>query len=320
MRTALKKAAIQISRANSVVIAGHVNPDGDSIGSGLALAHALMHQGKHVVLLSHHGVPEIYRWMPGHEIVRQSTDERGFDLAIVADTGTVDRIGSAQDAVLSAHDSLCIDHHVAEGTFGNLRLVRSTASATGEIIYALLKSMGAEIDRSIADCLLCAIVTDTGGYRFRNVTPTTLRISASLMQLGASPAEISELVFENRSFSALKILGRALDNLRVTADGNLAWSALSATDFADMNATDEDTEGIVNHVLAVRGVKVGLLFREIPGKKVRISLRSRNGYDVNRVAQAFGGGGHRLAAGCTLDPPLEQAVEVVIAEAARWME
>src|SRR5262249_18850063 len=133
------------------------------------------------------------------------------------------------------------------------------------------------------------------------------------------PAAISELVFENRSYASVKLLGRALDSLQVSDNGSVAWAHVKASDFAELNATDEETEGIVNHVRAIRGAQVGVLFREIPGKKVRISLRSRDGYDVNRVANAFGGGGHRLAAGCSLEPPLERVETQVLTEVRRWL-
>ncbi len=179
--------------------------------------------------------------------------------------------------------------------------------------------MGAEIDKDIANCLMCAILTDTGSFRYMNVTPTTFRIAGTLMRSGAWPSDISELVFENRSIESLKLLGRALDSLQMSADGRVAWAHVRARDYEELGATDEDTEGIVSQVRAVRGAMVGILFREIPGRKVRISLRSREGFDVNAVAKAFGGGGHRLAAGCSLDPPLEDAERLVLEEVGRWM-
>lgn len=319
MRAKYKPAAEAIAKAQSIVLACHVNPDGDTLGSALALAHALKKMGKCFTVLSHDGVPEIYQWMPGTEWVQRDTDERDFDLSIVCDTGTSERVGRAREAVESARLTLNIDHHVAEGEFGKIRVVNSKAAATGELVYGLLKSMGAEIDRKIAECLMCAIVTDTGSFRYMNVTPHTFKVAGDLMAYGAWPATISELVFENRSLASIKLLGRALDSLRVTGDGLIAWAHIRAKDYEDLGASDEDTEGIVGHVRAVKGSCVGILFREIPGKKVRISLRSREGYDVNAVAQVFGGGGHKLAAGCSIDPPLENAERMLLAEAAKHL-
>jgi len=319
MKRILRQAAEAIHRANRIVLASHINPDGDTLGSSLALTHAFRRMGKTAVPLSHDGVPEIYRWLPGREWVQRETEARDFDLAIVCDTGTVDRVGRARPAVESASFSLCVDHHVAEGNFGQIRVVNAKAAATGELVYALLKEMGVDFDRAIADCLLCAIITDTGSFRFMNVTPSTFRISAALMEAGACPATISDLVFESRSVASIRLLGRALESLQVSEDGKIAWAHVRAQDYEEFGATDEETEGIVNHVRAVRNAQVGILFREIPGRKVRISLRARDNYDVNRVAQAFGGGGHMLAAGCSADPPLEEAERRVLAEVKRWM-
>jgi len=320
MKEALRRTLDALQAARSVVIAGHVNPDGDTIGCTLALVHACRQLGKDAVGLSHHGVPEIYRWMPGQEDLQRSTPRRDFDLGVIVDTGSADRIGDGpREAIEAARQTLCIDHHATEGRFGAVRLVNPRAAATGELVYSLLRALPVRFNKDIADCLMCAIITDTGSFRFMNVTPATFRTSAALMRCGACPAAISELVFENRSLQSLKLLGRTLDLLQVGYGGAVAWSALSADVFRSLGATDEDTEGIVNHVRAVRGTRVGLLFREILGGQVRISLRSREGYDVQRVAAAFGGGGHTLAAGCSVDPPLSAAIERVLAEVARWL-
>jgi phosphoesterase RecJ-like protein len=319
MTAALKQAAEAIQKAHKIVLASHINPDGDTLGSCLALTHALRAMGKTALPLSHDGVPEIYRWMPGREWFQTETEAHDFDLAIVCDTGAVERVGRARPAVESARLSLCIDHHASEGDFGQIRVVNARAAATGELVYALLRALRAPFSKAIADCLLCAIITDTGSFRFMNVTPNTFRIAGALMRCGACPAAISEIVFESRSLSSVKLLGRALDSLQTSADGRIAWAHIRACDFEELGATDEETEGIVNHVRAVRTAQVGILFREIPGKKVRISLRARNSFDVNRVAQAFGGGGHRAAAGCSLEPPLEEAERKVLAEVAKWL-
>lgn len=316
MKTSLLKASKAIQQANKIAIACHVNPDGDTLGSALALCHAFRAMGKQAVPLVAHGVPEIYRWMPGQEWVRTETADQDFDLAIMCDTSSLDRIGSIASTIEHTPVTMTIDHHACEGTFGQYRVVNSKAAATGELVYALLRELGATFSKELAECLLCAIITDTGSYRFMNVTPNTFRISGALMRCGARPAAISELVFESRSYASIKLLGRALDSLKVSDDSKIAWAHVTAAEFAELNARDEETEGIVNHVRAVRGVQVGVLFREVPGKKIRISLRARDGADVNLIAQKFGGGGHRLAAGCSIELPLADA-EIAVIEAVR---
>jgi bifunctional oligoribonuclease and PAP phosphatase NrnA len=319
MKRSLGKAAAALLGANRIALACHVNPDGDTLGSVLALTHALRGLGKEAVPLSHDGVPDILQWMPGAEWVERESSRRDFDLAVICDTAALDRIGRSRAAVESAPKTVVIDHHVAEGDFGDIRVVDTGAAATGELVFSLLGALNAPIDGPIAQCLLCAIITDTGSYRYMNVTPATFHISAELMSHGACPAAIAELVFENRSLGSLKLLGRALDSLQTDESGRIAWARIRASDFEALGASDEETEGIVSHVRAVKSARAGVFFREVPGKKVRISLRAREGFDVNKVANVFGGGGHRLAAGCSLDPPLEDAERAVIAEIKRQM-
>lgn len=293
------------------MITGHVTPDGDSLGCVLALTHALRAIGKEVTPLSVDGVPEIYRWLPGAD--QLAADAEGpFDLAILCDAATPDRVGDVGRLARSAADTVVIDHHASESEFGRVRVVNPRAAATGEMVYSLLRHMRLPFTKDIADCLLCAIVTDTGSFRFMNVTAATFRVSAALMHYGACPACISELVFETRSLPSLKLLGRALDALQVTRDGRISWTVITAKDFAELGATDEDTEGIVTHVRAVRGTDVGVLLRELPDGKVRVSLRSRRDTDVSVIAERFGGGGHVAAAGCTLETSLNEAVTSIL--------
>jgi phosphoesterase RecJ-like protein len=325
MRKAVQAAATALARAKSIALACHVNPDGDTLGCILALGHALKALEKDVTLLSTDGVPDILRWMPGADWILTRSERRDFDVAVVCDAGALDRVGrSVLPIVESAPVLIDIDHHVTEEmVFGNIRILDPKAAATAELVWLLIRALEKQsqplTNEAIALCLMTALVTDTGSFRYRNVRPQTFRLAATLQQLGAHPAPIDELVFENRSFASIKLLGRALDSMQVTSDGSIAWARVTARDFEELGATDADTEGIVSHVRAVKEVRVGILFREIPGNKVRLSLRAREGADVNKIANVFGGGGHRLAAGCSLEPPLEEVERVVLAEAARQL-
>ncbi len=325
VRQGVQEAVSAISKAQRIVVTSHVNPDGDALGSVLAVTHILDALGKDVTPLMADGVPDIYRWLPGAERVVTQTVRRDFDLAIVCDAGAIERVGKSVRLVVEATPLVMdIDHHVADGPFGAIQILDARASATAELIWLLLEGLQTTAPqplatKNVADCLLTGIITDTGSYRYPNSTPDTLELSAQLQRLGAQPAVISELVFENRSFASLKMLGRALDSLQTTPDGRVAWARVTAQDFADTNGEDADTEGIVSHVRAVQGAEIGILFREVPGKKVRISLRAREGANVNKIANVFGGGGHKLAAGCSLDPPLADVERQVIAEAVRQL-
>lgn len=319
-RRHLQQAAQVLQGAGSVVLACHLNPDGDTLGCALALQAALEAQGKRVLTLSSDGVPEIYRFLPGAEKVLSRTEQRGFDAAVVCDTGMPERIGQAQEAVLSARVIINIDHHVTEGTFGHIRIQQPRAAATAEIVYRLLKVMGTPITPHIATCLLTGIITDTGLYRYMNVSPNTFRITAALMEAGASPARIAEEVFERRSLPSVRLLGRALERLQQEEEGRLVWSYVSYDDFLALGASDEDTEGIITQLRSVRDSVVLALLREVKPGRVRVSVRSRDErIDMAKLAERFGGGGHRMAAGFWVDGGIEEAREQVIGALREWM-
>jgi phosphoesterase RecJ-like protein len=320
IRRHLQQVAQVLREAKSVVLASHLNPDGDTLGCVLALQSALEAMGKRVVALSSDGVPEIYRFLPGSEKVLVSTEQRGFDAAVVCDTGTPDRLGKAKDAVFSARIIVDIDHHITEGAFGDVRIQQPKAAATAEIVYRLLKVMDVPMTPAIATCLLTGIITDTGLYRYMNVSPATFRLSATLMEAGASPAQIAEEVFERRSFPSVRLLGRALHHIQQEEQGQLVWSYLSYEDFVELGATDEDTEGIITQLRAVRDSIVIALLREVKPGRVRVSVRSRDErVDVSKLAERFGGGGHRMAAGFWVEVGIAEAKEKVIEALREWM-
>jgi phosphoesterase RecJ-like protein len=309
----LSEAAAAIGESRSIVLACHVNPDGDALGSLLGLALALIPLGKDLVCLSQDGVPDILRFLPGTEMVVTTTDIPAFDLALVVDSGELARVGEAvQPLVARARRVVDIDHHVTAGAFGDIRVLDAQAASTAEIVYALLQTLQLPITPDIATCLFTGIITDTGSFRFQNVTPNTLRVAAKLLEAGAPPAHISENVFENRTFAATRLLGQALAALTQTPDGQIIWTRITAQDFRTIGATDQDTEGVVNYVRGVRGAEVGILFREMETGKIRVSLRSRESVNVAEIAARFGGGGHRMASGCTLDAPLAEAEQAVV--------
>ena len=309
----LSEAAAAIGESRSIVLACHVNPDGDALGSLLGLALPLLPLGKDVVCLSEDGVPDILCFLPGAELVRQTSDLPSFDLALVVDSGELSRVGvHVQPIVSRAKRIVDIDHHVTAGAFGDVRVLDAGAASTAEIVYALLQTLAVPITTDIATCLFTGIITDTGSFRFQNVTPNTLRVAAELLEAGAPPAYISEHVFDNRTFAATRLLGHALSGLSQTPDGRVVWTRITALDFATLGATDQDTEGVVNYVRGVRGAEAGLLFREMADGKIRVSLRSRETVNVAEIAQKFGGGGHRMASGCTLEVPLAEAEQAVV--------
>lgn len=310
----LQDAAAAIHASQTIALACHVNPDGDALGSMLGLALALVPLGKTVTCLSEDGVPAILTFLPGASLVQQTTDQAAFDLALVVDSGDLPRVGLTIQPIISrAKTVVDIDHHVSTGAFGDIRVLNAQAASTAEIVYALLLTLQVPITPEIATCLFTGIITDTGSFRFQNVTPNTLQVAAALLEAGAPPAFISEHVFENRTFAATQLLGHALASLKKTADGRIVWAHITASDFAEAHATDQDTEGIVSYVRGVQGAEVGILFREMAGGGIRVSLRARDTVNVAEIAALFGGGGHRMASGCTVELPLTEAEATVLA-------
>ncbi|HEU4751882.1 MAG TPA: bifunctional oligoribonuclease/PAP phosphatase NrnA, partial [Armatimonadota bacterium] len=285
----LSQAASRIQAANRILLACHVRPDADALGSLLGLAQGLQGLGKEVQAVSPDGVPELYRFLPGWEQVR-TTAEGAFDLAIGLDADGSDRLGTAEAVVLAAPVVIDLDHHTGPDPFGDVRLVDSTAAASGELVYHLLRELNAPVTREIAVCLLAAILTDTGSFRFTNVTAETYRIAAALVEAGAHPAPIHEAVYGTRPFAASRLLGYLLCTLQRAADGRVVWAGLTQEDFRRCEVGTDATEGFVDQIRMVEGAEVALFFREDPDGQIRVSLRSRGKVNVARVAQEFDGG------------------------------
>ena len=312
-REGMNEAVAALQKADDILLVCHVNPDGDTLGSLLALAFGLEALGKKTTLISADGVPITLQFLPGINRVQTKTNRRDFSLAIVLDAGDLSRTGSAKEAVLSAQTVLDIDHHVTAGAFGDIRILDAHAAATAEIVYDVLLALPVPLTKTIAECLLCGLLTDTGSFRFMNVTPRTMALAGAMIALGASPNTIAECVFENKAWGGQKLLGRALDNMKKSGDGRIVWTYVTQADFAEFNAGDEDTEGVVSAIRTVRGCDAAVFLREMPNGLLRVSLRARDPLDVSVVAAQFGGGGHRLASGCTLSGPIEKAENELIA-------
>ncbi|MDO8685017.1 MAG: bifunctional oligoribonuclease/PAP phosphatase NrnA [Armatimonadota bacterium] len=315
----LKKAAEIIARNQTFLIACHVRPDGDTLGSSLALAIALRRLGKKVTVLSVDGVPDTYSFLPGTADVLTDTPERGFDVAILPDSDGPERVGDALEIVKTAKLLLSIDHHGSHPPFGDAQLCDPSYASTGEIVLELFDQLGVALDKDIADCLMTAMVSDTGAFRFPNVTAKTFQNAARFTAVGASASQVAQLVYESKSFESTGLLGVVLASLEKDETGEVVWGRVTLEDFRRTGASDSDTEGIINHIRAIKGAKVALLFKETADNAVVISLRSKDSIDVSKVAQVFGGGGHMAASGCTIQATLAESERIVIEEVHKWM-
>lgn len=320
-QNSLSDAAGIIRNSRSILVMAHVNPDGDSLGCMLAIGSAMGQLDKYVVLLSPDGVTDTFKFLPGSgNVIKSIPDDDTFDLGIVVDCENLERVGSASQYLSRCGTIMEIDHHPGTNRSDGVNLLDSDAASSGDIVYKLLRELGVRITIDIAECLMTAIVTDTGSFRFSNVKPDTLRNAADLLEAGASTGIISQKVYDTRSLASVKLLGIALGNIQLIANGKVAWSFVSRENLSETGAIDSDTEGIVNYTRSIKGVLVGILFNEAPNDVTRVSFRARDGYDISQIARKFGGGGHKAASGATIEKPLNEAIQMVLDAVEQWME
>jgi phosphoesterase RecJ-like protein len=305
-----------LKSCKTILISVHKSPDGDALGSQLALMLALEKMGKTVTVHNLDPVPEIYRFLPHQARITSGPAVPGrFDAMIVLDSDPP-RTGLFSDDY-PADTLINIDHHITNPMVWPLTWLEAAASATGEMIYKLVLQAGLPMDRDMALCLYTSIFTDTGSFRYSNTSPECMRISATLLEAGADPWLVTENVYESYSFNRLKLLGSVLGEMERSPDGRTAWVVVTDELFQKTGTTSEDTDNFVNYVRSVSGVEVAVLFRQTAQKQYKISLRSKGRVDLSSLAQSLGGGGHKNAAGSTLDGTLEAVQGKVLGEVAK---
>ena len=295
------------------MITTHVEPDGDAVGSTLAMVHILHSLKKEVIACLADPVPPIFRFLPGAPGIRGEVPlDFSPECVIVLDCSDLRRAGRILDEIdLDSVVLMNIDHHNSNSHFGNFSVVEESA-ATGELVYSLLGYLGAPLTHDIGMCIYTAILTDTGGFRYRNTTSRSLQIAAEIVGMGINPGEIAERACESYPLERFQILGKALRNLRTSCDGRVADFFVNQKMFNSNGISPSIVEGFVNYPREVDGVLVSVFFREKAQGQYRVSLRSKGDADVSEVAQFFGGGGHRNAAGCVVEGDFETARKHVL--------
>lgn len=302
---------VTLENAESVVIGTHLNPDGDALGSALALSLALDAIQVPNEVVCHHDPPRNLQFLPGIDRLKRIA-ERAHPVGVILDLDSFERLGDSAASFAECRRLIVVDHHVPHEAPGHLRVVDTRAAATAVLLAQLLIEGDFPINADVATCLLTGIVTDTGGFRFRNTNAEALDLGAHLVTLGAEIGRINEEIFQRKPAGAAKLLGRVLNRMHLELDDRLCWGTLLPEDFAAASATDEDTEGFVNEYLSIATVEIAALLREQKPGKVRVSLRSRGTHDVAAVAREFGGGGHRNAAGCSFDLTGSEAADLLV--------
>jgi phosphoesterase RecJ-like protein len=306
-----EEVVAELRKREAFVFVSHVKPDGDTLGAGLALGLALRAMGKRVHYFQQDPVPRNLRFLPDTDRVSRTVpaDLPADALWVFCDMSDASRAGEFLPP-LERRNILDIDHHLANSRFGALNYVLEDECSTGTCVLHLLEALKAPITPEIATCLLTTIMTDTGGFMHSNTTGDVLRTSAELIALGANKEEITEKIFANKRFAAIRLLGAALDTARLEEDGKFCWTIVDEAMLERFEADGEDTEEIIQHLRAVEGVDVAAVFKDYDGD-VRVSLRGNGRVNVQSAAGRLGGGGHYRASGFTFHGPVPEAVEAV---------
>ena len=289
------------------LVASHLNPDGDAIGSSLSLALALIKMGKDVVTYNGNGVPYQYKHLPGADLIVDDTeDEAVFDGVFVLDCSEPERVGADFAKSVSTKEWINIDHHLSNETFTPLSYIDTDACSAGYLVYNLIKRLPLEIDVDIAENIYTTIVTDTGSFRYSNSTIEAFAAASELVALGVSPWDVANKIYESQPIERVKLLGLVLDSLEHSESGSVASVVVTKEMMAEAGIGHEATDGFVNYPRSIEGVEVAFLVREIGERKYKISYRSKGKVNVAAVAAEYGGGGHRNAAGCVMEGDLSE--------------
>ena len=302
------------------VLSTHVNPDGDGLGSEVAFALYLRGLGKDVHVLNDGKFPPNFEYLNAHFPLETFTPERAealfarAEVLAVFDMQNRDRLGRLEPYLGRPGLTVVIlDHHVGNAAFGHLNLVYPEAAATGELVYDFIRRDPQGITRPIAEALYTALVTDTGSFRHSNTDPEAHAMAGALLERGVQSAVVQSWIYQVRQPNRLRFLGHLLQDLRLNDDGTVAWFEVPQTLFGRYGVEGSDTEGLVDFPRTLPGVEAVVLFTELPGGQVKVSMRSSGRVDVNAVAHAFAGGGHRFAAGATVAGSLPEARDKVLA-------
>ena len=301
---------------DEVLIFGHKDADGDTLGCSLAFAEAARSAGKKVWVLIPPPLPQLYSWLPGFsEISEKPPLHADPGLVIFFDSGNMERSGEAVKHIARHAKIINIDHHSSNTMFGDINIIDTTASAVGQMVMQMLDEFEWAITPSIATNIYIALMTDTGGFRHENTTPKALLDAARLAGLGANPGSIATRIYKMRPVTTLKLSGLSLATMRVEFGGKLAWVQVTRDMLHRSGAVMAESEGIIDSLNTIDGLEVAIVFKEVQSALTKISVRSRDAVDSAVLCARFGGGGHTRAAGAEIRKPMDEAVKVVLAAA-----
>ncbi|MGV8144939.1 MAG: DHH family phosphoesterase [Alkaliphilus sp.] len=301
-----------IKKSKKIAIIAHVNPDGDSISSILALGLALKKTKKQIEIILNDTLPGKLSFLPGKEFLApfNPKEHARFDICFVLDCGSKSRVKNGEELFAISNTIINIDHHVSNDYFGDINIVDVEASSTSEIVYNILeKELNIKIDEDIATCLHTGLMSDTGNFTYANATSKTYYIASKLLECGVDIENISYHLHQNKSLNSVKLLGNVLESIEFYLDNRLAIISFSDKQFLKYNATYLDSDGMINYARDIKGVEVAITLYEFEKNKIKISARSKKHFDVNSLANQFNGGGHVKAAGAVIAGSMEEVKE-----------
>ena len=300
-KTALKILEI-IKGASKVCVVGHIRPDGDCIGSQLALTLALESQGMEVMCWNQDPAPAKLKFMDTKGRFQPPSSGHQFDLVIAVDAASYDRLGEVAAFIQDRHKLINIDHHPSNTRYGDINWIASASASSGEMVYQLIQAAKWPLTKEIANCLFTAISTDTGSFQYPSTSQATFVTAGHLVEKGANLGMICDEVYQSYSLSRVRLLKRVYNQFKLTENTQIAYLWLKKSDYAKTGATRADTEGLIDHIRAIEPVLVACLFEELEPGVTRISLRSKHPQvDVDTIARQFGGGGHKAASGARIE-------------------
>lgn len=301
MTETIQSIVKEIRNAGSFLLTSHESPDGDAVGSTLALASFLRRIGKDVCVHFRDPVPELYSFLPGADTVLDTIPDRDFDVSFVLDIGELRRAGEEFCGFSRFSKRINLDHHLGCEPFGDHNLIDPAAAATGVLVYRIATAYGFDFDYETALCLYVAVITDTGSFRYSNANKEAFSVAGEMIERGVNAWDVAEQLYENQPRKRLELLARSLPTLELFAGGQAASVTVTLDMYAATGADAELTDGFVNYPRSIHGVEVAVFFRQLETMKWKIGFRSKGKVNVAAFSKALGGGGHHNAAGCTLD-------------------
>ena len=309
---AINEVVNKIREGSNFLVTSHLNPEGDAIGSALAMAQGLKDFGKEVTVFFEDQIPEIYKFLPfSGEVIHEFDGQDSYGVTVVVDCGELDRVGDKFKSFQNKGVVINLDQHYDNTKFGDINLINGAASSTGEVVYEILSSLPVEISTEIATNIYVAIMTDTGSFRYSSSTARAFFIASEMVKAGVKPWEIAQHVYESYPEKKLKLLGEVLQTLEISKDGRIASIYVTQEMMRRLGATKDLIDGYVNYPRSIAGVDVAFLLSEVSSSKCKVSFRSKGLINVAEIAAELGGGGHPNASGCAVEGTLDEAKKII---------